>query len=123
MLNSAAVQDFVSEQLLSWPKPDCLRTFANFERGPGSAMVVEALRQIVHSAGRQAAYSPIHIVGSSGAGKTHLLNALTFELKDAGVPYVHLDGRVLKSATRMASYDFGFRARDNLLDASFRSSV
>jgi chromosomal replication initiation ATPase DnaA len=118
MLNSVAVQDFVSEQLLSWPKPDGLRTFDSFERGPGSAIVVEALRQIVSTAGRQAAYSPIHIFGDSGVGKTHLMNALAFELQDAGVPYVHLDGRVLRSATRIASYDFGFRARDNLLDAS-----
>ncbi|MGY3582288.1 chromosomal replication initiation ATPase DnaA [Bradyrhizobium sp. USDA 4341] len=118
MLDSVAVRDFVSDQLLSWPQPDNLRTFDNFEPVPGSRIVIEALKQVVFSAGRRAACSPIHIFGETGAGKTHLLNALAGELKDGGVPYVHLDGRILKSAERIASYDLGFRARDSLLEAS-----
>lgn len=114
MLESVATRDFVSDQLLSWTPEKQGCSFNDFPGTGSSALVVEALKLVVRDAGRPALYTPLYVRGEEKTGKTYLLNALAAALREKGVPFMHIDGRVLRIGSRLASYDLGFRVRDRL---------
>ncbi len=60
------------------PGPSAAFPFATYAVGPSNEMAVGAARGVVEHPGRQ--YNPLVLVGKSGLGKTHLLNAIGLEL-------------------------------------------
>ena len=64
------------------PAPSAAFPLASFAAGPSNEMVLAQVREVIASPGKK--YNPLVLVGASGLGKTHLLNAIGLEL--AGRP-------------------------------------
>jgi chromosomal replication initiator protein DnaA len=60
------------------PAPSAAFPFESYVAGPSNDMALKAVRDVVAKPGKK--YNPLVIVGRSGLGKTHLLNALGLEL-------------------------------------------
>ena len=68
------------------PGPSARYTLALFGEGPSTRSVVEAIRTAAVEPGQR--YNPLVIVGPSGTGKTHLLNAFGHALHASGLSRV-----------------------------------
>ena len=55
--------------------------------GPSNQVAVSAVRAVLEQPGKK--YNPLVLVGKSGLGKTHLLNALGLELVMGGTPHMN----------------------------------
>ena len=65
------------------PGPSPAFPLASFCVGPSNQLAISAIREVIAQPGKK--YNPLVLVGKSGLGKTHLLNALGVELsKRAG---------------------------------------
>ena len=60
------------------PAPSAAFSFESYVAGPSNDVALKAVRDIVAKPGKK--YNPLVIVGKSGLGKTHLLNAVGVEL-------------------------------------------
>jgi chromosomal replication initiator protein DnaA len=60
------------------PAPSAAFAFDSFVAGPSNEVAVSAARTVIASPGKK--YNPLVLVGRSGLGKTHLLNAIGLEL-------------------------------------------
>ncbi len=60
------------------PAPSGAFPFGSFVAGPPNDVALKAVRDVVAKPGKK--YNPLVIVGKSGLGKTHLLNAIGLEL-------------------------------------------
>lgn len=60
------------------PGPSAALPFANFAVGPSNQLAVNVAREVLDEPGRR--YNPLVLIGKSGVGKSHLLNALGLEL-------------------------------------------
>lgn len=60
------------------PGPSEAFRLASYAVGPSNQMAVNAVREVVSQPGKK--YNPLVLVGRSGLGKTHLLNAVGLEL-------------------------------------------
>ncbi len=60
------------------PAPSAAFPFESYVAGPSNDVALKAVRDIVAKPGKK--YNPLVIVGKSGLGKTHLLNAVGVEL-------------------------------------------
>ncbi len=60
------------------PGPSAAFPFASYAVGPSNQVAVSAARDVITRPGRK--YNPLVVVGKSGLGKTHLLNAIGLEL-------------------------------------------
>ena len=60
------------------PAPSAAFPFESYVAGPSNDVALKAVRDIVAKPGKK--YNPLVIVGKSGLGKTHLLNAVGLEL-------------------------------------------
>ncbi|MGF6147354.1 Chromosomal replication initiator protein DnaA [Kingella potus] len=84
-------------------------TFETLVEGKGNRMAAAAARSIAENPGRS--YNPFFLYGSTGLGKTHLVQAVGNELlknrPDAKVRYMHADDyiRSFMKAVRHNSYD------------------
>ena len=67
---------------LSTPRTDY--TFARFVKGEGNVLACSAAQAVADTPGR--AYNPLFIYGSVGLGKTHLLHAVSNQIRD-GQPW------------------------------------
>jgi len=64
------------------PAPSAALPFATFAVGTSNQLAVNVAREVIEEPGRR--YNPLVLIGRSGVGKSHLLNALGLEL--AGQP-------------------------------------
>jgi chromosomal replication initiator protein DnaA len=64
------------------PAPSAALPFATFVVGSSNQLAVNVAREVIEEPGRR--YNPLVLIGRSGVGKSHLLNALGLEL--AGQP-------------------------------------
>ncbi len=64
------------------PAPSAALPFATFAVGTSNQLAVNVAREVIDEPGRR--YNPLVLIGRSGVGKSHLLNALGIEL--AGQP-------------------------------------
>jgi chromosomal replication initiator protein DnaA len=64
------------------PAPSAALPFATFAVGTSNQLAVNVSREVIEEPGRR--YNPLVLIGRSGVGKSHLLNALGLEL--AGQP-------------------------------------
>ena len=84
-------------------------TFATLVEGKGNRIAAAAAQSIAENPGQS--YNPFFLYGSTGLGKTHLVQAIGNELlknrPDAKVRYMHSDDyiRSFMSAVRTNSYD------------------
>ncbi len=60
------------------PAPSAAFPFESYVAGPSNDVALKAVRDVVAKPGKK--YNPLVIVGKSGLGKTHLLNAVGLEL-------------------------------------------
>jgi chromosomal replication initiator protein DnaA len=60
------------------PAPSAVFPFDNYMAGPSNEVAVSAARDVIAKPGKK--YNPLVIVGKSGLGKTHLLNAIGLAL-------------------------------------------
>jgi chromosomal replication initiator protein len=60
------------------PAPSGALPFASFAVGPSNQLAVNVAREVIEEPGRR--YNPLVLIGRSGVGKSHLLNALGLEL-------------------------------------------
>lgn len=60
------------------PGPSSALPFATFAVGPSNQLAINVVREVIEQPGRR--YNPLVLVGRSGVGKSHLLNALGLEL-------------------------------------------
>ena len=60
------------------PGPSAAFPFDSYVAGPSNEVVLSAARDVIAKPGKK--YNPLVIVGKSGLGKTHLLNAIGLEL-------------------------------------------
>ncbi|HEY6059478.1 MAG TPA: DnaA/Hda family protein [Gemmatimonadales bacterium] len=60
------------------PGPSAALPFATFAVGPSNQLAVNVVREVLDQPGRR--YNPLVLIGKSGVGKSHLLNALGIEL-------------------------------------------
>ncbi|HEU4730634.1 MAG TPA: DnaA/Hda family protein, partial [Kofleriaceae bacterium] len=60
------------------PGPSAALPFATFAVGPSNQLAVNVAREVLDEPGRR--YNPLVLIGKSGVGKSHLLNALGLEL-------------------------------------------
>jgi len=60
------------------PPPSAAFPFESYVAGPSNDVALKAVRDVVAKPGKK--YNPLVIVGKSGLGKTHLLNAVGLEL-------------------------------------------
>ncbi len=60
------------------PGPSAAFTLAAYAVGPSNQVAVSAARAVIEHPGKK--YNPLVLVGKSGLGKTHLLNAIGLEL-------------------------------------------
>ena len=67
------------DQELSTPKTEY--TFARFVKGAGNVLACSAAQAVAESPGH--AYNPLFIHGSIGLGKTHLLHAISNQIREA----------------------------------------
>src|SRR5438132_1401570 len=63
------------------PGPSAAFPLASYAVGPSNDVAVSALRDVIARPGKK--YNPLVLVGKSGLGKTHLLNAIGLELAQA----------------------------------------
>ena len=63
------------------PGPSAAFPLASYAVGPSNDVAVSALRDVIARPGKK--YNPLVLVGKSGLGKTHLLNAIGLELARA----------------------------------------
>ncbi len=70
------------DQELSTPRTDY--TFVRFVKGEGNVLACSAAQAVADAPGR--AYNPLFIYGSVGLGKTHLLHAVSNQIRD-GQPW------------------------------------
>lgn len=97
-------------------------TFENFIKGPSNQFAFAAAQAV--AANPSGAYNPLFIYGPSGLGKTHLLNAIQFEIKknhpDFNIVYVDCEMftnetiSAIKTAT-MEQFRQKYRKADVLL--------
>jgi chromosomal replication initiator protein len=71
----------VREGLAPPPGPSAAFQLAAYAVGPSNQVAVSAVRAVLEQPGKK--YNPLVLVGKSGLGKTHLLNALGLELAQA----------------------------------------
>jgi chromosomal replication initiation ATPase DnaA len=60
------------------PGPSAALPFATFAVGPSNQLAVNVVKEVLDQPGRR--YNPLVLIGKSGVGKSHLLNALGLEL-------------------------------------------
>jgi chromosomal replication initiation ATPase DnaA len=60
------------------PGPSAALPFSTFAVGPSNQLAVNVAREVLDEPGRR--YNPLVLIGKSGVGKSHLLNALGLEL-------------------------------------------
>jgi len=60
------------------PGPSAASPFATYAVGSSNQLAVNVAREVIDAPGRR--YNPLVLIGRSGAGKSHLLNALGLEL-------------------------------------------
>jgi chromosomal replication initiator protein len=60
------------------PGPSAALPFATFAVGPSNQLAVNVVKEVLDQPGRR--YNPLVLIGKSGVGKSHLLNALGIEL-------------------------------------------
>jgi chromosomal replication initiator protein len=60
------------------PAPSAALPFVTFAVGPSNQLAVNVVREVIDEPGRR--YNPLVLIGRSGVGKSHLLNALGLEL-------------------------------------------
>jgi len=60
------------------PAPSAAFPFESYVAGPSNDVALKAVRDVIAKPGKK--YNPLVIVGKSGLGKTHLLNAVGLEL-------------------------------------------
>ena len=60
------------------PGPSAAFPLATFAAGPSNEKELAAIREVIASPGKK--FNPLVLVGASGSGKTHLLNAIGLEL-------------------------------------------
>jgi chromosomal replication initiator protein len=60
------------------PAPSAAFPFDSYVAGPSNEVAISAARDVIAKPGKK--YNPLVIVGKSGLGKTHLLNAIGLEL-------------------------------------------
>jgi chromosomal replication initiator protein DnaA len=60
------------------PAPSAVFTLDSYVAGPSNEMALNGARDVIGKPGKK--YNPLVIVGQSGLGKTHLLNAIGLEL-------------------------------------------
>ena len=60
------------------PGPSAALPFSTFAIGPSNQLAVNVAREVLDEPGRR--YNPLVLIGKSGVGKSHLLNALGLEL-------------------------------------------
>lgn len=73
-----------------------------------SSVAVAALRLVVDTVARPAAYSPVFVHGPRGSGREGVAESLVYELRRRGAPFVVFDGGDLKKARSAAAlFDLG----------------
>jgi chromosomal replication initiator protein len=60
------------------PGPSGALPFTTFAVGPSNQLAINVVREVIEEPGRR--YNPLVLIGRSGVGKSHLLNALGLEL-------------------------------------------
>jgi chromosomal replication initiator protein DnaA len=73
-----AVAAKVREGAAPPPAPSAVFTLDSYFAGPSNEMALNGARDVIGKPGKK--YNPLVIVGQSGLGKTHLLNAIGLEL-------------------------------------------
>jgi len=94
-------------------------TFENFVVGPHNALAEAAARAVIRNPGR--IYNPLFIHGRCGLGKTHLLQAMCFELlkarPDVRIAYLSCESFINQFIAAVERTDLeSFRARFRRLD-------
>jgi len=69
---------FIKDSYLQYNRIDPNKTFKNFITGSSNKLAYEAALNVSRNLSN---YNPLYIYGGVGMGKTHLLNAIGFELK------------------------------------------
>ncbi len=70
---------FIKDSYLQYNRVDPNKRFENFIRSSSNKLAFEASTKITEN---NSQYNPLYIYGGVGMGKTHLLNAIGYELKD-----------------------------------------
>jgi chromosomal replication initiator protein DnaA len=96
MGEAAAAAAKVRDGLAPPPGPSAAFPLAAYAVGPSNQVAVSAVHSVLEQPGRK--YNPLVLVGKSGLGKTHLLNALGLELARA-------DGAVVACLSTQAFVD------------------
>jgi len=82
LVEAEALAAKVREGAAPPPAPSAAFPLAQFAAGPSNEVALAEVREVVANPGKK--YNPLVLVGASGVGKTHLLNAIGLEL--AGRP-------------------------------------
>ena len=69
---------FLKDSFLQYNRVDHNKRFENFITGRSNKLAYEASLKVTENLSQ---YNPLYIYGGVGMGKTHLLNAIGFELK------------------------------------------
>jgi len=79
-LNQSENVSFIKDSYLQYNRIDPNKRFDNFITGSSNKLAYEASLKVSENVSH---YNPLYIYGGVGMGKTHLLNSIGFELKDA----------------------------------------
>ena len=79
-LNQSENVSFIKDSYLQYNRIDPNKRFDNFITGSSNKLAYEASLKVSENISH---YNPLYIYGGVGMGKTHLLNSIGFELKDA----------------------------------------
>lgn len=74
---------------LRWEKPNSQETLANFHWTPENEIIHKLLDQVVNRT-VDASFNPIFLYGPPGSGKSHLLNAVAYNLEAAGIKTIYV---------------------------------
>ena len=108
---------FLKDSLLQYNRVDYNKRFENFITGNSNKLAYEASLKVTENISQ---YNPLYIYGGVGMGKTHLLNAIGFELKKEKVMFIPAERfmyQFIKSikANDMVKFKEYFRNTDILL--------
>ena len=109
---------FLKDSLLQYNRVDYNKRFENFITGRSNKLAYEASLKVTENISQ---YNPLYIYGGVGMGKTHLLNAIGFELKKRKkvmfIPAERFMYQFIKSikANDMVKFKEYFRNTDILL--------
>ena len=69
---------FIKDSFIQYNRIDPNKNFENFIVGPSNSLAYEASKKVIENISN---YNPLYLYSGVGMGKTHLLNAIGFELK------------------------------------------